>query len=359
MGGLANSRHAPHPHAPAGNGHPPILPPPTLTVPPAPTGDVDHHKRNKKNNNHNRNHHSPVHKPHPPSPTPSPTPATTTTAPVPRTTHTNTRNNRPPPSAPHELARYSKIIRRLQWKLPFLAQGYRLAVDRVGANPAAVAEAELMFKLDFFEYYMLIERALVHLLGVFGVDVPRGQGQGLGLGQGQGQGQNKNNNTTKAAGLGLGASVWKDGKHRYHANVLAALDRAENPLHGTLGTGEVRVQLGRAKDLRNRWKTAADEHDEQEEEGKSPAKDGASPEREWRTRKVAAPLDTYRLEYMLEVVFRGFDEAFRVAEGFVRGGLDWAEECDEDMMEVPDWEAAGDEEDQWEFMVEAMDWEAV
>lgn len=86
--------------------------------------------------------------------------------------------------------------------------------------------------------------------------------------------------------------------------------------------------------MRNRWKTAADEYEH--EEGRSPAKEDASPEREWRSRQVAAPLDTYRLEYMLEVVFRGFDEAFRVAEGHMRGGLDSVEEGDEDMLEVPD-----------------------
>ncbi|KAK4127998.1 hypothetical protein N657DRAFT_564589 [Parathielavia appendiculata] len=326
MAGLANSRHAPSWHRPTRNSTPSLLSP-NLTVPPAPVGHVDN-----------------GHIPHPP--------------------YADDTPQRPPASAPHELARYKKIIRRLQWKLPFLAQGYRLAVDRVGADLAVVYEAELMFKLDFFEYYMLIERALVHLLGVFGVEIPRGYTTTTTT-RPHADTHVKNKNAK-----GLAGSVWADGNgqrtHRYHANVLAALDQEENPLHGVLGTGEVRVQLGRAKDLRNRWKTAGDEHDHHHNhhhharEG-SPTKrhEGAMPEREWRTRKVAAPLDSYRLEHMLEVIFRGFDEALSIAEAYVKvGPLEWGAEPDADMLEV-DWAAAEDDEDQWDFMVEAMDWEAV
>jgi hypothetical protein len=231
-------------------------------------------------------------------------------------------------------------------------------VHRVGTDPAAVAEAELMFKLDFFEYYMLIERALVHLLGVFGVDIPRGSSPfPIEVGEGVGEMKKKNNNNK-----GLAGSAWKEGggggRHRYHANVLAALDREENPLHGVLGMGPVRLQLGRAKDLRNRWKTAGD--DEQEEEDGGHDRDG----REWHTRRMAAPLETYNLEKMLEVIFEGLEEAFKVAERFVCGDSEAGVEGDIEMFgedgRVVDWAAAaGDDEDQWEFMVDAMDWEAV
>lgn len=72
-------------------------------------------------------------------------------------------------------------------------------------------------------------------------------------------------------------------------------------------------------------------------------------------------MDSYRLEHMLEVIFLGFDEAFLVAEAHVRGGgagSGDAEVVGEDEM-VMDWTAIGDEEEQWEFMVDAMDWEAV
>ncbi|KAL2139387.1 hypothetical protein VTI28DRAFT_5277 [Corynascus sepedonium] len=403
MPGLAASRHAPSSRGPSTRSNDNA----NLTVTPAP---IDGGRGDGSGGDIPHNPHS------------NPTPTTSTTHPSPiiptRDEHLrrDRRRRAADASAPHELARYAKIVRRLQWKLPFLAQGYRQAVDhRVGADPAAVAEAELMFKLDFFEYYMLIERALVHLLGVFGVAVSRGGVEGsssngaegpsrragetppssLSVGDlgdtggrdnekndilGGGDGDNKNYKER-----GLGASVWRDRqRHRYHANVLAALDRTDNPLHWALGTGEVRKQLGRAKDLRNRWKTAGEDEDENENDahrrlddteqqqqhagqgircGASRAEEsGAGSEKrskKWqsRTRKVAAPLDTYRLEHMLEVIFQGFDEAFRIAEDHVRGRLDWAE--DEEDGKAMDWTAIGDEEEQWEFMVDAMDWEAV
>ena len=266
------------------------------------------------------------------SSTPSPT-FTPTAAPT--SINTNPAHHHSPPrSSPHphatlELNRYTKIVRRLKWKLPFLSLAYRAAVDpSLGQD---VAEAELMFKMDFFEYYMLVERALVHLLGVFGITVSRGGGGSGGSGRGQPGGGGSSSR------LPLSGSRWGSGEHRYHANVLAALDNRENPLRAALGSGEVRHQLRRAKDLRNRWKTAGEEEDE---EGGSPRKRAAE----------AAPLESYDLERILSCIFDGFDEAFLLAEAFVSGeggGMD------------VDAEVEGTEEEQWEFMVEAMDWEAV
>jgi hypothetical protein len=264
--------------------------------------------------------------------------------------------------AAHELSRYAKIVRRLKWKLPFLAQAYNQAIDRVGRDPAAVAEAELMFKLDFFEYYMLVERALVHLLGVFGINVPRGPNSRVNdlernncTNHPSYQKEEKAWNTkvrgdTAAGRGGLSASLWKSkysgtrrqpAEHRYHANVLETLDDRQNPLHAVLGTGEVRRQLGRAKDLRNRWKTAGDDDDHHQS-------------------TVAAPLDTYDLQKILDAIFEGFDAAFLVAEQFVRGEVAGDVEMDvvgADPVGAIDWAAT--EEEQWEFMVDAMDWEAV
>lgn len=132
-----------------------------------------------------------------------------------------------------ELARYTKIVRRLKWKLPFLAYAYNAATDRTFTEEQR-AEAELMFKLDFFEYYMLIERALVHLLGVFGVKITgalntiRGDAK-LGHGRGAREG-------------------WEQSDHRFHANVLEALDDFRNPLHEALGKDDARFALARAKE---------------------------------------------------------------------------------------------------------------
>ncbi|KAK3501784.1 hypothetical protein B0T13DRAFT_396258 [Neurospora crassa] len=270
-----------------------------------------------------------------------PPPIPTTSNPI-RTTTSNTSPTpkspvRVSPSAKHELIRYTKIVRRLKWKLPFLASGYALALK--GRNPkhgdavisgGVLNEGEIMFKLDFFEYYMLIERALVHLLGVFGITVSGNGIQGKGLAGRNGSGKFQ---------------------HRYHAHVLEAFDSPVHPLHDILGKGEVRKQLQRAKDLRNRWKTADSEAEEKERV------------------KLTAPLESYDVEKMLETIFQGFDAAFLIAEWHVRdkeGGLEkgaqsslnWADDDDEDGdATMMDW--AAQEADQWEFMVDAMDWEAV
>ncbi|KAK4191265.1 hypothetical protein QBC35DRAFT_426673 [Podospora australis] len=336
--GLSQSRHAPwnQPRPAAAIGSPPSSshnsnsynnrpPPPPLTVTPAPTGN-----------------------------------STPYLPPLPRAPSNSSSSNspRPPQEAPaiisaaHELGRFRKIMRRLEWKSPFLDQGYQHAIDRVGQHPDAVAEAELMFKLDFFEYYMLIERALVHLLGVFGLSIERGA--------------TKTPSPVTSSARGLGASGWNnsDGSnrfrgHRYHANVLKALDRRDNPLHETLGMGEVRKQLGRAKDLRNRWKTAGDD---EEEQGRARTRPGAFK----LTKKIPAPLETYDLANMLQAIFEGFQAAAEVAERAVRGGLTMAsgQELDMDMLDsdetMGEWAAAiHQEDDKWEFMVDAMDWEAV
>ncbi|KAK3951964.1 hypothetical protein QBC32DRAFT_391165 [Pseudoneurospora amorphoporcata] len=314
-----------------------------------------------------------------------PPPITTTSIPI-RTTAATTSNTSPivtqspvrvSPSAKHELIRYTKIVRRLKWKLPFLASGYALALK--GRDPkrgdavisgGVLNEGEIMFKLDFFEYYMLIERALVHLLGVFGITVSgdgireKGNGKGLAGSRFSGQGQSggsrggsrggspKEGSPNRAAAGEAAVDGGGKIQHRYHAHVLEAFDSPVHPLHDILGKGEVRKQLQRAKDLRNRWKTADSEAEEDER------------------RKLTAPLESYDVDKMLETIFQGFDAAFLIAEWHVRdkeGGLEkgaqskslsWADDDDEDGdATMMDW--AAQDADQWEFMVDAMDWEAV
>ncbi|KAK1783488.1 hypothetical protein QBC45DRAFT_89158 [Copromyces sp. CBS 386.78] len=320
-----------------------------------------------------------------PKPTAAVAPITTTSIPI-RTTAATTSNTSPiapespvrvSPSAKHELIRYTKIVRRLKWKLPFLASGYALALK--GRDPkrgdavisgGVLNEGEIMFKLDFFEYYMLIERALVHLLGVFGITVrgdgirEKGNGKGLAGSRFSGQGQSggsrggsrggspKEGSPNRAAAGEAAVAGGGKFQHRYHAHVLEAFDSPVHPLHDILGKGEVRKQLQRAKDLRNRWKTADSEAEEHER------------------RKLTAPLESYDVDKMLETIFQGFDAAFLIAEWHVRdkeGGLEkgaqskslsWADDDDEDGdATMMDW--AAQDADQWEFMVDAMDWEAV
>ncbi|KAL2807946.1 hypothetical protein BJX63DRAFT_55842 [Aspergillus granulosus] len=209
-----------------------------------------------------------------------------------------------------ELSRFMKIVARLKWKLPFLAEGYRLATlpPEVGMD---AAQAEIMFKLDFHEYYALLERALVHLLGVFGIAVS-----------------------------GAPKKVGWAGSHRYHANVLDALDAKTSPLRSVLGSGERFAQLKRAKELRNRWKTAdlSQEEKEKEDAGFYSA----------RTQKPM-PLESYDLEKILMVIFDGLEDAYSLAETHA---------AEHHTVHNGRAEPGGSDMD-WDFIVDAMDWEAV
>lgn len=246
-------------------------------------------------------------------------------------------------TAASELQRFLRIVRRLKWKIPDLARGYREAVDgRVGnVHRAYVEEAALMFKLDFFEYYMLIERALVHLLGVFGITVSRGFGkrhiQAL---------REEQDRRDTSAPLGNG-SCKPTYSHRFHANLLEALDNPDNPLHAALGTGDVRRQLGRAKELRNRWKKIDEVEDVAGAAGTN----------------SAAPLESYDLEQIITTIFDGFEKAYVIAQQYVNEELRTANggtmpEGTGGMMGGLN-QVYTDEEEEWEFYVDAMDWEAV
>ncbi|KUI52659.1 hypothetical protein VP1G_00304 [Cytospora mali] len=225
-----------------------------------------------------------------------------------------------------ELTRFMKIARRMRWKLPFLAHGYRAATDRANEDRE---EAELMFKLDFFEYYMLLERALVHLMGVFGVKVTGA----LGGARANGSQQAPPNTSGPWA---------QQSNHRFHANVLEALDDPRNPLHEVLGRDDVRYALARAKELRNRWKNADDP-------------DAVAP----AVAKLQAsrPLEDYDLERILETIFNGFEGAYGVADRYVADVRALA--AAKGVASEVDMRSDPTDEAQWEFMVDAMDWEAV
>ena len=240
------------------------------------------------------------------------------------------RTPRDAESAAADLARYSKIVRRMKWKLPFLDMAYQQATSGPDRYGSCSTEAELMFKLDFFEYYMLCERALVHLQGVFGITISRGAVAGA-----------KEPTIDRPR---------KTPTHRFHANVLEALDREENPLHDILGTGDVRRQLARAKDLRNHWKNA--DNGETEPSGN-------------RHRKASlAPLATYDLAAIFASIHEGLDRAFIFTRNFVAveaGGASGSASVTASLAGTSDMDmdSGTREEEEWGFMVEAMDWEAV
>jgi hypothetical protein len=100
-----------------------------------------------------------------------------------------------------------------------------------------------MFKVDFFEFYTLLERYITDCLAIFGISVsasvPRQNFNALRYET------NPDLHRTRPMA-----------SHAFHANLLEALDDEKCPLAGSFGLQEVRVQLGIAKEYRNAWKDA-------------------------------------------------------------------------------------------------------
>lgn len=258
--------------------------------------------------------------------------------------------SRVPPQ--QELSRFLKIVSRIRWKLPFLDHGYKLATDRSpssGRSKQDIEASEIHFKIDFYEFYMHLERAIVHLLGVYGVDVHPSGGLANGVSSSSSTNGNDNNNKVAAAAAAAGGAAAKlgptrerIGQHQYHVNVLLALDDPANPLHAVLGQGDARRQLWSAKDLRNRWKTADSD--------------------ESRRYNTVAPLESYNLEEMLLVILAALEEAYNVT-------LRYVEEMDTMTSDpqigggaaarIGGGSSGGTEEQDWGFIADAMDWEAV
>ncbi|KAL7921332.1 hypothetical protein ACQKWADRAFT_296186 [Trichoderma austrokoningii] len=124
--------------------------------------------------------------------------------------------------------RFHQTCQRLRWTAVDLENSYHRAHSPEYSGFSA-ADAEVNFKIDFHEFYMRIEQALVLVLLVYGVSVPRGFGGPRG-----------------------------QATHSYHHNVLLAFGEEANPLRSALGTGDVNSALWKAKELRNRWKDAAE-----------------------------------------------------------------------------------------------------
>ncbi|QUC16572.1 uncharacterized protein UV8b_00813 [Ustilaginoidea virens] len=204
-------------------------------------------------------------------------------APPPR--HSPDAPSIPSPARAQAFHRLQQTCQRLRWKSIDLESSYSRALTPLEWGFEA-PDAERNFKVDFHEFYAWIEQAVVFLLRVFGVAVHKGAGGRAG--------------------------------HSHHHDVLRALDREDGPLRATLGSGDVNHALWKAKELRNRWKDAA--------EGRE-----------------TPPLKMYDLRWIVTQILGGLEEAYLVAGREV--GMD------------PGWDD-GEGEDGWEWMVESMDWEA-
>lgn len=171
----------------------------------------------------------------------------------------------------------------------------------------------------------------MHLLSVFGVTVsstPSRKWRGRQVGQGVAW------NGTTAGGPDGGVRGPGAG-HSYHANVLETLEDPACPLHEVLGCGSVYEQLRKAKELRNRWKRADMSAEEEEREG-------------WGRRPVL-PLESYDFDQILTEIFGGLEDGYLLAQTHVeKVDGDGAGGRDVEMMDGG-----------WDFIVEAMDWQAV
>lgn len=100
--------------------------------------------------------------------------------------------------------------------------------------------------------------------------------------------------------------------HRFHANVLAALDTPSNPLHSILGTGKVRQYLGISKEFRNRWKEVEKEQDSRG--GGVGGDDFAGLHRSYHR-----ILEELRLDEMIKEILVGLEESRGLAGRYLAG----------------------------------------
>lgn len=148
-----------------------------------------------------------------------------------------------------------------------------------------------MFKIDFFEFYTLLERYIFVSLEIVGVHV-------------SGNAPRTNVNALKYITNPDLHRTRPRALHAFHANLLEALDDPKCPLHISLGNQEVRIQLGLAKDYRNAWKDADE---------KVSKKDGYSDDgrKDSRTNISLQELD---LDLMLRHLLAGCEHAHGVVQ---------------------------------------------
>lgn len=249
--------------------------------------------------------------------------------------------------------RLLRYLRRLKWKSTTLLFCHHRALRTdtnnvicnlnfpISSDTGKANAAEIMFKADFFEYYALLERVLVSLLECFGMVISPDHHNGAvplpphQLSLTQAHVSSPQTVETSIIGDSLAFHGYA---HRFHANVLAALDRSSNPLHSILGVGKVRQYLGLAKEFRNRWKEVelenADSEDNLSELHKS-------------YRQILTDL---KLDEMLALLLTSLDEARSLASQYLASAHGSAEV----EMIGPDDEDAPAES----MMVEdAMDWD--
>ncbi|KAJ4523650.1 hypothetical protein HRR83_000297 [Exophiala dermatitidis] len=186
---------------------------------------------------------------------------------------------------------------------------YEMVIDPI--------EAERQFKIDFFEFYTLLERGLVCLLAVWGIVITSAVAPASRNRLSDHGPSPQNNNATKNhSDPIIGDSRTFHGvAHRFHANVLDALDHPSNPLYPVLGagSGDARAYIGVAKEFRNKWKDVEQRPDDS-------FVGDERVEEEWDRAKVKRyekVLQDLRLDELLGTVLAALEEAGKHAEAEV------------------------------------------
>ena len=148
-----------------------------------------------------------------------------------------------------------------------------------------------MFKIDFFEFYTLLERYIFVSLETVGIYV-------------SGNAPRTNVNALKYITNPDLHRTRPRAVHAFHANLLEALDDLQCPLHISLGNQAVRIQLGLAKDYRNAWKDADEKLSKTEVHANDDHKD---------TRRNVS-LQELDLDLMLKTLLAGCEQAHGVVQ---------------------------------------------
>ncbi|KAL2410842.1 hypothetical protein ABEF95_010843 [Exophiala dermatitidis] len=182
---------------------------------------------------------------------------------------------------------------------------YEMVIDPI--------EAERQFKIDFFEFYTLLERGLVCLLAVWGIVITSAVAP---TSRNRLSDHHNSTTTTGSSDTIIGDSRTFHGvAHRFHANVLDALDHPSNPLYQVLGagSGDARAYIGVAKEFRNKWKDVEQRPDDS-------FFGDERVEEEWDRAKVKRDekvLQDLRLDELLGTVLAALEEAGKHAEAEV------------------------------------------
>ena len=226
-----------------------------------------------------------------------------------------------------EYNRFLRLLRRLKWKShSLLFSHHRVLAQQTSTSINGVdwamerGEAETMFRVDFFEWYVLLERCLVCLLAAVGVAVSAVYDPSNRSDRDEREGR-VGAETTSTSAREEGPSLIGDGRmftstggygHRFHENVLAALDsQARNPLYEVLGRGRVREYIGVAKEFRNRWKDV-------DENTAGMGAEELEITMDRRLKRYEKILKDLNLDQMLGCILEALERARDVGEGEVR-----------------------------------------